>query len=159
VDLVVRAATLDDYEAMTSLYTETDRLNHEWLPQLFPPVTGPIRSRDYVARQLADPNVRYLVAELAGRIVGLLLAIHHDVPSTPWFHARRYVEVQDLTVDSAARRRGVGRLLIDATEAWARERGATSIDLTVIEANENALRFYERLGFSTRSRRMTRIVS
>ena len=45
------------------------------------------------------------------------------------------------------RRHGVGRLLVDEVAAWARLRGARTLQLMVTSVNEPAMRFYERLGF------------
>jgi ribosomal protein S18 acetylase RimI-like enzyme len=44
------------------------------------------------------------------------------------------------------RRAGLGRVMMDAAEAWLRERGAPKIQLMVREDNEAALGFYEALG-------------
>jgi len=54
--------------------------------------------------------------------------------------------VADLAVTEGARRRGVGRALMQAGEAWARERGFAVLSLDVWSTNERALEFYRRLG-------------
>jgi GNAT superfamily N-acetyltransferase len=56
--------------------------------------------------------------------------------------------VFSMWVDPDERRQGVGRALIEAVEQWAATWGATSTVLWVFAANEPALRFYLRLGFS-----------
>lgn len=156
--ITIRPATIADYDAMTTLYGEVDRMSHGMLPAIFPPADRPWRSRADIAAALADPHARYLVAEVDGRVIGLLLAKYHATPAAPWFNARRYVEVEDLTVLSTARRGGAGSALMRAGEDWARTLGVTTVDLQVIEPNDGARRFYERLGYRTRSRRMTREV-
>ena len=45
------------------------------------------------------------------------------------------------------RRTGLGRLLVEAIEVWASERGARSLQLMVTSRNDAAMRFYQRLGF------------
>ena len=52
--------------------------------------------------------------------------------------------VVNLAVSHTARRRGVGRALMQAGEAWARERGFTVLSLDVWSTNERALEFYRR---------------
>ncbi len=47
----------------------------------------------------------------------------------------------------AYRRRGIARRLVEASVAYARERGAASVVLDVVAGNEPAYRLYESLGF------------
>jgi ribosomal protein S18 acetylase RimI-like enzyme len=51
-----------------------------------------------------------------------------------------------------ARRKGVGRQLIDAIAVWAEERGISTLQLMVTSVNESATRFYEQLGFAKTGR-------
>jgi GNAT superfamily N-acetyltransferase len=51
-------------------------------------------------------------------------------------------------VAPAARRFGAGRLLVNAVATWAAGWGGKRVVLWVFGANDGALRFYERLGFS-----------
>lgn len=52
-----------------------------------------------------------------------------------------------LGVVSRARRRGIGRMLMEAVHEEARARGIRELSLEVIEANEAAFRLYEELGY------------
>jgi GNAT superfamily N-acetyltransferase len=52
-------------------------------------------------------------------------------------------------VDPEARRLGVGRALVDAIQDWADRWNAQRVVLWVLAANEPAMRFYDRIGFST----------
>jgi ribosomal protein S18 acetylase RimI-like enzyme len=51
-----------------------------------------------------------------------------------------------LAVAPDRRREGLGRQLMDAAEAWLRERGAPKLQLMVRASNAEALGFYEALG-------------
>lgn len=52
-----------------------------------------------------------------------------------------------LAVHPDHRRRGYGRSMMAAAEAWLRERGAPKLQLMVREENAGAAGFYARLGF------------
>jgi ribosomal protein S18 acetylase RimI-like enzyme len=56
--------------------------------------------------------------------------------------------VADLAVAERARRMGVGTALLQAGEAWARERGFDLLSLDVWSTNEAAFAFYRRQGYS-----------
>jgi ribosomal protein S18 acetylase RimI-like enzyme len=62
------------------------------------------------------------------------------------FDASISAELVAMWVEPEARRRGLGRELAEAACAWARERGAASIELEVHLPNPPALSLYDRCG-------------
>jgi GNAT superfamily N-acetyltransferase len=54
-----------------------------------------------------------------------------------------------LVVDEAVRSRGAGARLLDAAEAWARERGCAEMRVQSNVVRERAHTFYERHGYAT----------
>src|SRR5262249_35902586 len=116
---------------------------YEWLfspPGSVPPGWDPDRARAAIANAIADQSAAVLVAEQRGGLLGFCTA-YLDLNSVR-FGARCWVE--DLAVSPAHRSEGVGGELLDAAEAWARERGATHLELDTGLAREDAQRFYER---------------
>ena len=63
------------------------------------------------------------------------------------FAARPLVNIHDVHVTAAYRRRGVGRALLAAVEATARELGCCKLTLEVQENNHVARALYRSLGF------------
>lgn len=90
------------------------------------------------------PTVAYLVAELDTEVVG------HAVVST----VGDVSELQRIAVVSGRRRTGLGRDLLDAAIAHAREQGARRMLLEVREDNEAAQALYARAGFTELDRRL-----
>jgi ribosomal protein S18 acetylase RimI-like enzyme len=60
--------------------------------------------------------------------------------------------LEDLFVEAAARRTGLGRALVTAAFERARARGCRRIELDVDEDNTSALALYRELGLSTESK-------
>lgn len=100
------------------------------------------------------PDDRCLVAEAAGRVVGL--AHLHRVPflTESAYRAR----LTALVVDEPARSQGVGALLLAAAERTARDMGATALELSTSNRRRRAHRFYERHGYAQPSRHYRKAV-
>lgn len=60
--------------------------------------------------------------------------------------------VEDFAVDPGHRSRGIGKALLEAIRGWARERGATHLELDSADPRTDAHRFYEREGADPGSR-------
>jgi GNAT superfamily N-acetyltransferase len=128
-------ASLDDAPGLVPTY--------EWL--LAPPGSRPRawdadRAADALARVCASEDSAVLVAREGERLVGVC-TVYLDIESVR-FGRRAWVE--DLMVDPERRSRGIGRRLLDAAKAWARDRGATHLELDSAEGRVDAHRFYQR---------------
>jgi hypothetical protein len=133
--VTIRRATIDDAETLVAL---TRGLNeHQGDPVgLFDVATA--RRDGFGAR----PSWTALIAERGGRAVGY--AMFHASYDAP--HAARGLYLQDLYVDAAARRHGVGRALMAAVAREARGNGCTFFWWTAKQWNTEALDFYRNLG-------------
>jgi GNAT superfamily N-acetyltransferase len=58
------------------------------------------------------------------------------------------VEIGGLVVDERHRRRGVGRLLVEHVERWARERDCWAVHVRSNVIREDARAFYESIGYA-----------
>jgi GNAT superfamily N-acetyltransferase len=61
--------------------------------------------------------------------------------------------IEDLFVRADARNSGLGRALVEAAAARARERGCRRVELDVNDANASAVHLYESIGFSAQDDR------
>ena len=96
-----------------------------------------------VRRLLADPDTEYLLA--GDPPAGVLqLRFRHSV-----WTGTDDAHLEDLFVEESARGSGLGRALVDAALARARERGCARIELDANETNEPAVALYESVGFSS----------
>lgn len=102
---------------------------------------------EYVRQNLisglqAHPCSLVFLAHDGGQPVGLAICF--------WgfssFNAKPLINIHDLAVAPTHRGRGIGKSLLEAVEAAAREQGACRVTLEVREDNLAAQRLYERLG-------------
>jgi ribosomal protein S18 acetylase RimI-like enzyme len=156
MDVRVRKAVPEDYRSMCELFDEADALHRDKLPRIFQQPDGAAREKDYYLGLIADEDVALLVAEADSELVGYVHAIIKGAPALPILVPRRYAVVDAVVVRSGFQFHGIGRALMDQAQAWAVAKGATSIELNVYEFNEPAISFYERLGYQTLSRKMSK---
>lgn len=136
-----------------SLYAETD---HAAVRALFIRVNrelAPAHLKEafeaYIERSLAEEvdrlgayygerNGAFWVAEEAGRVVGMVGIEQVDAAT---------VELRRMYVDPSARRRAIGRRLLEHAEAAARERGYRIMVLSTSELQQAALTLYRNAGY------------
>lgn len=126
------------------------------MPSRFRKPEGPARARDYILGLIADPDTFLSVAELDGKVVGIINAGLSRTPNLPVKNPYTFCLVRGIVVDSSFRRRGIGTALLSAAEQWSRKRGAVELQLNVYETNAPGRAFFARRGFSPLSHRLTR---
>lgn len=152
----IRTATEADVDAVAAMWGEMSSQHHAYDADVWCWSREAMGEwADQYRKGLADEDMVQLVAdEGAGRLLGFSQGRVKDTP--PIFANERMGEVWDLFVSPAARHRGVGRRLMDATFQVMRQRGAGSVILHVALVNEDAVRFYESLGMRAVMTRMFR---
>jgi GNAT superfamily N-acetyltransferase len=88
------------------------------------------------------PVVEAVVAEVSGEVVGFALFFTNF--ST--FLAKPGLYLEDLIVKASLRGSGIGRALLEHLGALAVERGCGRFEWSVLDWNEDAIRFYEGMG-------------
>jgi ribosomal protein S18 acetylase RimI-like enzyme len=145
--IVIRAAEPEDLPVLGRLGALLVRSHHEFDPERF--VAAPPRTEHlyaaFLADQLPKPNGVVLVAEMCAEVLGYTYA---SVEGTDYMALRGPAGLfHDLIVDPAHRGNGIGRMLIDATLAALKARGAPRVVLSTAKRNLGAQRLFARVGF------------
>jgi GNAT superfamily N-acetyltransferase len=134
--VTVRRAVRDDGARIVELDRELARFE-----KLRPP------DDEEAARLLSwifdTEKLEAFVAEVDGRIEGV--ALFYETPGST-FRARPFLYLEDLVVAETARSRGVGEAIMAALAKEALSRNAWRVEWSVLDWNEGAIRFYDRLG-------------
>ena len=136
VSPTVRPARLEDVNAIVGLIRELaefEKLSHlvEVTPQtLRPHLFGP------------KPVAEALVAEVGDEVVAFALFFTNF--ST--FLGRPGLYLEDLYVQPAQRGKGIGEALLKQLAKLAVQRGCGRFEWSVLDWNEGAIRFYEKMG-------------
>lgn len=124
----IRPFSMSDYDAVYSLWANAG--------------TGvslrPSDQRSEIEKKLTrDPDL-FLVAEVEGRIAGVIIG--------GWDGRRGWLH--HLAVDPAFRRQGIASALIHDVETRLKEKGCLKVNLLVFADNERARKLYQALGYS-----------
>jgi ribosomal protein S18 acetylase RimI-like enzyme len=123
-ELLIRAADRSDLDAVAQVAKSRDRAE--------------------VRLRAAERHGETMFVAVAGEAVLGIASIRWqngcDSPH-PWLYG--------LAVAASARRRGVGRALVEACEATTRARGVEALSLDVDLDNDRAIAFYQVLGYTT----------
>jgi GNAT superfamily N-acetyltransferase len=137
--LTVRPATVADEDAVLTLLEELFEP-----PGRRPPRYARARGALAFRHAVSSPDADVLTAVDASRVVGL--ASVYVALLSMRFGRRCWVE--DLVVTASRRSEGIGRVLLDAATAWAREHGCTHLELESAAARTDAHRFYVASGMA-----------
>jgi GNAT superfamily N-acetyltransferase len=156
--VVIRPASVDDVDALADVYVSSAGHHAALDPDFYAvpdrdAVVGHLRDR---LKQEDDADVVRLVAELDGTVVGSADVELRSPSPASMLRPERAASI-GMAVLEDRRGVGIGSRLVEAAEAWARERGATLMMLDASAANVDALRFYEhRHGYRLRGVLLTK---
>ena len=149
----VRFAKETELDRINVLRKQVNDLHVKGKPEIFKP-GFPKELSDHIYTIWNDPEQKIVVCERFGEICGFAV-LHHIVrPETPFMFERDFLDVDEFCVDEAHRRTGVATEMIAFIRAYAKEQGFQRIELNMWEFNQDALAFYEAVGFSTYRRYM-----
>jgi len=128
----VRAMTAGDAERVAALSGELG----------YPSTPEQIQARFRAVQERTDASV-LVAADASGRVQGWV-----HVYGRYHLESDRTAEIGGLIVASECRGQGIGRSLMSAAEAWARERGYGQVRLGSNTLRADAHRFYLDLGYT-----------
>jgi ribosomal protein S18 acetylase RimI-like enzyme len=142
----IRDAKPSDIERAAQLYLEL-RDHHAKIQPQNPRYLVPDAAwNEIVGKAIASEDVvMKLAVTSGGEIAGL---VKLSIAEKPWGLS---CEVDSLIVAEARRGEKIGTLLMEAAAEVGRSRGAKGIRAQVLIGNDDAFRFYEKIGFAPNS--------
>ena len=158
MEITIRSAKAEDYEAVNAIVRYGQEEHAEALPHIFARLDRVVAMGWYYSFS-DQKNKVILVAEYESAIVGIAMLELKKSPPYEALAPRIYAYMNELAVAPAYQRQGIGKMLYAASLQWALEREASSLELNVWEFNERAMAFYRSVGMSTLNRTMTMTLS
>jgi ribosomal protein S18 acetylase RimI-like enzyme len=137
-----------DVEVLREVSDEVVEAFGRLIPQLSASTAPP--GREALETLVRSPATTVLIARADGEIAGTLTLVLFQIPTG----TRAWIE--DVVVDKAVGRRGVGTALVTAALRLAQSHGARTVDLTSRPSREAAGRLYVKTGFTERTTRVYR---
>lgn len=130
---------------MIRLLDQVGQVHHEIRPDLFRSGARKYGEAD-LARLLKDPNRPILIGEIDGQVAGYCFCILQETRGDSVLCDRKVLYIDDLCVEENRRGSGIATALYHRACEFAREIGCRSVTLNVWCGNDNAMRFYEKMG-------------
>jgi ribosomal protein S18 acetylase RimI-like enzyme len=150
-------AKKEDYTGFVEVFKEIEelhRLNVSWKFKK----QDPIFSKEYFEKLINDGKCFFLLAKDKDEIVGYTIAYKEEVSGVPVLKDRKWIHIDDLAVKSKQRKKGLGSMIMEEVERWAKRNKYNEIDLNVWLFNKNAINFYEKKGYKAYSQKMRKTI-
>lgn len=141
-DIIIRKATFDDKNALLVFEQGVIHAERPFNPTL---KESDINYYD-IDQMISSEDIELLVAESGGELIGSGYVRIEN--AKPYLKYTQYAYLGFMYVDPKYRGLGVNQKIIEELKAWAASRGLTEFRLDVYQANEPAIRAYEKAGFT-----------
>jgi aminoglycoside 6'-N-acetyltransferase I len=117
---------------------------------LWPDATGPDDDREMREYLAGSAKAAFVAVAEEGRPIGFLEASIRDYADG--CDSRHVGYIEGWYVEEAYRRQGVGAALVQAAEAWARDKGCREMGSDCLQDNELSLAVHLALGYQEKER-------
>lgn len=132
METIIREARLTDYDAIAQL--SKNDLGYDYPPE---------KTKRQLEKLLDKSGHKICVAQTDGQVTGYIHAQDYEL-----LYAPPYKNILGIAVARAYRGRGIGRMLLQAVENWARETGSAGVRLCSGESRTGAHAFYAACGYA-----------
>ncbi len=145
---MIRFANLKDLEQVNIIRKEVNELHVNQVPKVFK--AGFSKELEEYASSYINSDDKFLLVYEENNIICSYAMVNIVVkPETPYRHLLKYLEIQEIGTLQTKQRNGFGKQLIQKIKELAKDLGIERIELNMWSFNDNALKFYENLGFKT----------
>ena len=148
-----RFACENELDRINKLRKQVNDLHVEGKPDVFKPGFSE-ELENYLYVIWKDPEQKIVVVEQNDVICGFAVLRHIKKHETPFMLERDFLDIDELCVDEAYRRKGAATEMVAFIKEYAAKKGYRRIELNMWEFNQGALAFYESVGFQTYRRYM-----
>ncbi len=158
MEMNFRKAQAKDAAGIAEMLIDIGELHHNGRPDVYKDKLQKYNEED-IKRILEDKNSPvFVVTDKDDNVAAYAFCIIKTVEETKALVSRKFLYIDDFCVDKNFRKMNIGTFLMDNVIKEAKKTDVSSIELNVWEFNENAVKFYEKCGFTTQKREMEIII-
>ena len=147
MDIQIRTAKLEDYNAVEAIMKQVHKLHVGWRPDVYKQQETILPLDEF---KQAIQEQAFFVAEGEGQVVGILGLMYRHV-ETPVHVTKDIIFIDSMAVDEPYRKKGVGHAFFDFLKELKKEKGYDAIELQVNARNKVAYDMYRSYGFTEKS--------
>lgn len=155
---MVRRAVKEDIPRILELLVQVDMVHHTGRPDLFKGPATKYNAAELEKILMDDRTPVFVCVDDGGRVIGHAFCVHEQIVGDSVRTDVRTLYIDDICVDEACRGQGAGRALFEYVLAYAHEQGFYNITLNVWSCNQEAMRFYEKMGLKPQKTGMEMIL-
>lgn len=142
----IRRAQKHDKPMITELLNQVLMVHHTGRPDLFKSNTRKYTDDELDVIIYDDKTPVFVAVDDSDKVMGYAFCISRQAVNDNILTDIKTLYIDDLCVDQNIRGRHVGKSLYEYVIDYARENGYYNVTLNVWSCNENAMRFYEKMG-------------
>ncbi len=151
--IIIRKATIWDYDSIESLHQELSDLHGRWADWNFHHI-NPSYTKELFTERLEDGDTFVFVTEKESAIIAYVIFQIKHSEDYPILRKRTWLFIKDIVVAESERWKWIGSLLLEKWEEIAKEMNLWSIELHVWSFNEEVVEFYKKRWFEPFSIKM-----
>ena len=141
----IRFAEDKDVLGILKLLRQVGKVHHDGRPDLFRSNAQKYGASQVIAMLNSSATPIFVAAD-GETLLGYCFCMIQEHRQDPVFEDYTSLYIDDLCIDEACRRQGVGKALYDAAVKYAKMRKCYNVTLNVWTGNPGAVAFYEKLG-------------
>ena len=154
---MIRFATETDIPELHKLLSQVNLVHHIGRPDLFN--IGTKYTNEELTEILKDPDRPIFVyTDNEDKVLGYAFCIVQQILHDSIRTDVKTLYIDDLCVDEEVRSHGIGKALYEAVCTYAKEKDFYNVTLNVWYCNQDALRFYQKLGLDVQKIGMEKIL-
>lgn len=156
--MTIRRAKEKDIEKVTDLLSQVLELHAGIRPDIFVPGTTKYTREELVEMFADDKKPVYVAVDEEDHVIGYAFCALKEQPFSNNMVPFLSMFIDDLCVDAGTRGMHVGQQLFEYVKSEAVHFGCYEVTLNVWEGNDNARKFYEKMGLKPKETQMEYIL-